>query len=83
MENDTIKKCVMYTCILSVIYLLLMILVKHDIYFALISIPSVIIANIVIYIIKRKLAERVHRSNTLFNFVITLILTYIMLLIVK
>ena len=83
MENDTIKKCVVYTCVSSVIYLLLMILVKHDTYFALISIPSVVIANIVIYIIKRKLAERVHRNNTLFNFVITLVLTYIVLLIVK
>lgn len=83
MENDTIKRCVICTCVSSVIYLLLMIFVKRDTYFALISMPTVVIANIIIYVIKSKLAERAHRSNTLFNYTITLILTYIVLLIIK
>lgn len=83
MENDTIKKYVMCTCVSSVIYLLLMIFVKRDTYFALISMPTIVIANIVIYIIKRKLAEKVHRSSTLFNYTITLVLTYVVLLIIK
>lgn len=83
MENDTIKKYAMCTCVSSVIYLLLMIFVKRDTYFALISMPTVVIANIVIYIIKRKVVEKVHRSSTLFNYTITLVLTYVVLLIIK